>query len=201
MTSKIAVANRALTKLGDERITSLEDDQKAAREVNSMFDIVRDDELRARAWSFSIARAELPALTEAPLFGYTKQYQLPTQCLRLIELAGWWVGPSMADYRNSPDREFVIEGRKLLCSIAAPLRIRYIQQIDDTGLWDANFVEAFACRLAAELADPLTQSTTRKAEMWQEYDRAIAKGRRANAIELPPDEIQDDTWVIGRRRG
>lgn len=200
MTSKIAVANRALTKLGDARITSLDDDQKAAREINSMFDELRDDELRARAWSFSMRRAELPALTDAPLFEYTKQYPLPTDCLRLFELNGYWVGPSMADYRNGMGREYVIEGRRILCSIAAPLRIRYAAQIEDTGIWDACFVEAFACRLAAELAEPLTQSTTRREMAWNEYDRSIAKARRANAIELPPEEIADDTWILGRRR-
>lgn len=200
MTSKIAVANRALTKLGDARITSLEDDQKAAREVSSMFDIVRDDELRARAWSFSIKRAELPSLTEAPLFGFRRQFQLPTDCLRLVEIAGNWCGPYLADYRTSPDPLYTIEGRRILTDLPSQLQIRYISQVDDTGLWDSSFVEAFACRLAAELAESLTQSTTRRQLAWEEYDAAVKKARRANAIELPPEVISDDSWVIARLR-
>ena len=47
MASVIQVANRALTKLGSARITSIDDDVKAAREVKSCFEDLRDDELRA----------------------------------------------------------------------------------------------------------------------------------------------------------
>jgi hypothetical protein len=208
MTSKIAIANRALTKLGAARITSLEDDQKEAREVSSMFDIVRDAELRARAWSFSMKRVQLAAEVDTPVFGYSFQYPLPSDCLRIWMVGDYFFsGPELADYNNGNTAPYTVEGRKILTNRSdssgvspGPLRLRYLAAIDDTNQWDACFVEAFACRLAAELAEPLTQSTTRRQLAWEEYDQAIQAGRRANAIELPPEYMADDSWVMGRFR-
>ena len=211
MTSKISVANRALTKLGANRITSFADNTKEARTVNNMFDVVRDDELRARAWSFSKKRIQLAADTDPPVFGYSFAYTLPVECLRIWEVEQtFWNGPDLADYRNDGYKPYVLEGRKILTSAVDrdaitgtpnELKLVYLAQISDTTLWDANYVESFACRLAAEMCEDLTQSTTRRQLAWEEYDQSIKKARRANAIELPPEYISDDSWVIARLRG
>lgn len=211
MTSKIAVANRALTKLGADRITSLADNTKEARTVSQMFDTVRDDELRARAWSFSKTRVQLSADVAAPVFGYEFAYTLPFDCLRIWEVnETFWNGPDLADYRSPGWKPYTVEGRKILTSAVdrdtltgtpGPLRLVYLKQIEDTTQWDANFVEAFACRLAAEMCEDLTQSTTRRQLAWEEYDQSIKKARRAQAIELPPEYIADDSWMLSRLRG
>ncbi len=208
MATQIEVANRALSKIGAARITSLDDNNVQARAVSAAFNIVRDDEIRAHGWSFAMRRTVLSASTETPAFGGAYVYPLPTDCLRLWMIGDWyWMGPDMSDYRASGDPVYTVEGRSLLTSQPRPadavpgaVRIRYLAQVADTTQWDANFVEAFACRLAVEIADELTQSATKKNGMWQEYDQAIRRARRTNAIELPPEYIQDDTWVLSRFR-
>lgn len=201
MASKVEIANRALAKIGDKRVTSLDDDSKQAREAKAAFDIVRDSELRARRWSFSIKRTTLAALADAPAFGYAYQYQLPTDCLRILEVGDTYPGGDLTSYRNGPGAEYAIEGRTILTNYAAPLKLRYSAQITDTGLYDATFVEALACKLAVELATPLSASETRKNSAWNDYKEAIAAARRANAIERPSEPIADDTWVMARLQG
>lgn len=198
--SSVAIANRALTKLGEERIVSFSDNTKAARAVNSLFDSVRDDELRARSWSFAIARESIAADATAPAFGWTTRYLLPTTCLRLLEIGEIPVAANQADYRSGGNQSYTIEGRYILNNETDDLDIRYIQVVEDTSQWDSSFTEAFACRLAAELCETLTQSPNRRQMAWQEYDQAINKATRANAIELEADYIQDDTWIQGRLR-
>lgn len=208
MTSRVAIINRALTKLGAARITSPDDDVQQAREAASVFDTVRDDELRARGWSFSFKRDLIAADVDTPAYGYAYQYTLPTDLLRIWSLDdAYFTGPNLADYVNGPNAPYTVEGNKILTDLfngtsgtPQPLKIRYIRRVEDTNLWDSCFVEAFACRLAVELAESLTQSTTRRELAWKEYDIAIKKGRRANAIELPPDYIADDSWVLARLR-
>jgi hypothetical protein len=144
MASQVEIANRALTKLGAARIISFDDDNKQARAINSMFGIVRDAELRAHLWSFTVKRTSLAALTTTPDWGYDYEYQLPSDYMRLLQVNDIYPGPSMEDYRNQAVAEYVVEGRKILTNLVAPLKIRYCARIEDTTQWDAAFVEAFA---------------------------------------------------------
>lgn len=197
MASKVEIANRALTKLGQSRILTLTDDVKAAREVNSCFDILRDAELRANNWSFSIKRTQLAALVSTPAWGFDNQFQLPSDYLKLLAINdSWRVG--IQDYITGPSDPFKIEGGKILTDMDAPLKIRYVARIEDTGLYDACFVEALACRIAAEVCESLTQSTSKKDVAWSEYKQAIDAAHAANAIEVPSEVVADDTWILSR---
>jgi hypothetical protein len=197
--SEIQIINRALSKLGTNRCTSRTDvSNKGAREADACFDIVRDAELRRRLWRFALARAPLSALSSVPDFGYAYEYQLPSDCLRVVMVGESWA-PSLTDYRSSDESLFSIEGRKLLTDLPAPLSIRYVKRITDAGLFDACFVESLAARLAYEMADAITGSTSKKESMFSDYRLTLDEALSANAVEMPPEPILDDTWVMGRR--
>jgi hypothetical protein len=198
MASQVAIVNRALTKLGEARILSLSDDVEAARSADSMWDIVRDAELRTRRWKFSITRASLAALVSTPDWGFTVEYQLPAGCLQLLQVNDIYVGADLSDYRNADTALWRIEGRKILTDFEAPLKIRYVQTVEDTGEWDSAFTEAFACRLAAELCERLTQSNSKRELAWEEYKQAIRMAVRANALESAPEPLPDDAWMLCR---
>lgn len=198
MASQVEIANRALTKIGGQRITSMSDDVEAARVLTSLWDVVRDAELRCRNWNFSIVRASLAALASEPDWGFDVQYQLPSDCLRVIQVDEYFPGVSLSDYRSSSVAEYQIEGSKILTNLTAPLKIRYISRIEDTGVWDSSFNEVFACRLAIEACERVTQSNTKRQLAWDEYKQAIKDATRADAIENPPEPLPDDTWVLSR---
>lgn len=198
MASVIQVANRALTKLGAARITSLDDDVKSARALKSMFDDVRDDELRAHRWSFALKRTSLAALVTAPAFGYLYQYQVPADFLKLDMVDDRFPPVSMDNYINEEYVDWMLEGNLILTDIAAPLKLRYISQVTDPNGWDVNFREALACRLAAELAEDLTQSNQKRQLAWEEYKQALVRAIKSNAIERIPVPIGDTPWIFGR---
>ncbi len=198
MASQVEIANRALTKIGEARILSLSDDIEAARVIDAQWDIVRDAELRARNWNFSITRTSLAALVATPAWGFDLQYQLPSDCLRVLQVDEFYPGPSMSDYRNASEATWQIEGGKILTDLEAPLKIRYVARIEDTGAWDALFVEAFACRLAVEICERITQSNTKRQLAWDEYKEAVRMAVRADAIENPPEPLPDDSWMLSR---
>lgn len=198
MASQVEITNRALTKIGEARILSLTDDVEAARVVSSLWDIVRDAELRARNWNFSIVRTSLPALVAAPAWGFGYQFQLPSDCLRVIQVDEFFPGPSMSDYRNRSEAPYQIEGGKILTDLTAPLKVRYVSRIEDTGSWDSAFIEVFACRLAVEICERLTQSNTKRDLAWNEYGEAIKSAVRADAVENPPEPLPDDSWMLAR---
>src|SRR3546814_2945523 len=104
MTSVVSICNRALTLLGQKTITSLEDNSQAARLCVESYGPTRDAVLRDHPWNCAIARADLAALSEAPAFEFGRQFQLPPDCLRVLELWG-----SRARWK--------IEGRRLLSDV------------------------------------------------------------------------------------
>lgn len=209
MASKTEWANRALDKIGEKPVIALDNNTTQGALINRMFDQVLEDELRARKWSFSIKRVKLAADVEVPAFGYAAQYSLPTDCLRVLSILNFDVGPDLSDYRATPNQLYVIEGRKILYgqpipgnpSPSLPMPLRYVARITDTTLWDSGFGDAFACRLACEIAERLTQSSDKRRLAWTEYLQSVRRAIRANAIELPSEYATDDSWFYSRLRG
>lgn len=198
MASVIQVANRALTKLGSARITSLSDDVKAARSISSCFEDLRDDELRTSRWQFAMKRTTMAALADAPTFGYQYQYALPSDFLRLDMINDEFPAAVMDNYIGAETLDYTIEGNLILTDIAAPLKLRYISRIEDPNQWDVNFREMLASRIAAEICEDLTQSDTKKQAAWNDYKRAKSNAIRMGAIEKPPTTPPDNTWIISR---
>lgn len=198
MASVIQIANRALTKLGSNRITSLSDDVKAARSISSCFDDLRDDELRLNRWQFAMKRTSLAALSDSPEFGFNHQYALPADFLRLDMINDQYPATVMDNYIGTEVLDYAIEGNLILTDIDAPLKLRYIARIEDPNSWDVNFREMLASRIAAEICEDLTQSDTKKQAAWNDYKRAKVNAIRIGAIEKPPTVPPDNSWIISR---
>lgn len=193
MASKVSIANRALTKLGEDRILLLSDDTKPARTLNSMFDDVRDAEIRRHRWKFAIQRAGLMALAESPAWGYAAQYPLPADYLGLVQVGERYVRAS--DKSVAP---WSVEGRSILTNLGAPLLIRYMARVEDPTLYDPLFAEVLACKLAYEACETLTQSGTKLQAAEQAYKFALSEAVRQDAIENPPDELPQGSWLDAR---
>ena len=193
MASAVSICNNALVKVGATRIIALSDDTKQARTLAAIFDVKRDAELAANPWTFAIKRALLPASSTPPAFGWSFAYPLPADYLALVE-----VGQDWAFYGGDTDT-FAIEtdangSLAILTDQAAPLQVRYISRVTNAGLFPPLFVEAFACRLAAEICEDLTQSTSKREAAWAERKQALREARRVNAIEQPPRANPPNSW-------
>jgi hypothetical protein len=187
--STVSICNRALDLLGADPITSLEDGSKAANLCQRNFEPSADSVLRLYPWNAALRRARLPALAEAPAWGYRYQYQLPqgpepALCLRLIEV------DNGTDYR--------VEGRRILADYAAPLNILYIGRIIDSANYEPLLAEAVAAKLAVHLAGNLTESASR-IEAARDYLRSIlAEAKATDAQEGGTSDLVVDAWLAAR---
>lgn len=193
LASQIDVCNQALIKAGSSTIISLSDGTKGANLLSAIYDIKRDAELAAHPWTFAINRAQLPASGTAPAFGWAYAYPMPTGYLGMVE-----VGEDYVMYDAGSQVLFQIENGEILTDEGAPLKIRYIKRVTNTGLFSPLFVEALACRLALELCESLSDSTSKKQDLKDDYRAAISLARRMNAIEQPPRRTPDSSWVNAR---
>jgi hypothetical protein len=199
MASEIQIMNMALIKLGADSITSRTDNKNSARVMNSIYEMVRDAELRRHRWRFAIRRASLAALTDSPLTGpFALQYQLPVDCLRVLAVGDDYPSADLSDYRTQSSSEFSVESQKILTNFPAPLSLRYTARISDTGVFDPAFTEALASRLAMSGCERITNDKPARQLALADYRMAIKEAITANALENPPESFADDTWVIAR---
>lgn len=197
-TSDVAIANLALTKIGDLRITSLSDNTKPAREVNAVYSMLRDKLQRTYNWRFCVKRAVLAAESTAPVFDYSYQYPVPSDCLRILQINAYYPAPDLSDLISSGGQEYVLEGGKILTRNSGSMNLRYLARISDPTKFDTSFDEAFASSIAYNVAEALTQSDSKKNAALRDYRMALMDAIRANAIENPPESIADTTWLTVR---
>lgn len=206
MSSQTDVCNNALTLLGAATINAITDQTNQAITLNAIWDLERQSELRKHIWKFSIVRAQLALLSTAPVNGpYTQAFALPAGLLRILQVGDSnydYPGVDLSDYRVSPTLDdYVIEGNTVLSNLAAPLSLRYIQDVPDVTQWDACFSSAFAARLAERSCFRITQSHDGEKVAMARYKQDMMEAVRANALETPPTVQGDDTWVATRPVG
>jgi hypothetical protein len=178
MADETSICNLALAKLGIDPIMALTDASKPAQYCKRFYGGARDEVLSAHRWNFAMGRATLNRLATAPAFEWAFAYQLPDDCLRVIQLNGY----------DTTERkgEFSIEGREMLTDADAA-QVRYIRRVTDAAQWPPTFVEALATMLASKLAAPLTGSNSMAGEMLRAY--AVLTGpqaRQADVFEANP---------------
>lgn len=198
MASQVDVCNYAMTILGEQPITSLLDNTPRARALNAVYVLERQAELGAHFWNFSIKRTQLASLTTPPLYQFTTSYQLPSDFLKVIDIGNQFPSIDLSDYVGSDDRQWAIEGSVLNTNYPTPLFLRYCADIPNEGAWDPIFARAFACRLAGTVAEMLTQNTVKCQKAATQYKEALLKAITANAMQIPPQKTNDDTWMISR---
>lgn len=185
MASEVGICNRALQKLGADRITSLTQDSRNARSCNALYESLRDAELRAHPWSFAVTRTTLAPDATAPEFDYDYAFSVPSDCLRVLK-------------SNDPYLDWQFESNKILTNEGDTIYVRYIKRVEDPNAFDSLFIEALASRLAMELCEELTQSNQKAQLIRDDYKNTIREARRNNAIERLSDEPPEDTWVLAR---
>ena len=192
----VSICNQALARLGEEQIMSLDDESQAAGYCSTFYEQTRDEVLQSHLWKFATKTVTLSRLSTAPLGPWTVQYQMPTDCLRVIDLNG-------TRFNDSQDF-FAIQENRLLTDETAAV-IRYIFRQTDANKFSPLFVEALACKLAHKLAKPLTEDSNTAREMLAEYENVTGpKARRADAFleyKRPPLPYMTSNLVQSRRGG
>lgn len=185
MASEVQICNLALSKIGEEQITSLLDNSKAARLCNLVYEPLRDSVLRAHIWNFATKRVALAQSATTPAYEYDAQYTLPVDFLRMVST-------NLLD-----DEAYKIEGKFLLAN-SSSVKIRYIARITDPNQFDWLFVDALSARIAAEISISITDSRTITVDLFNIYNSKIAEARSIDAMEGTPDNITADTWLNSR---
>lgn len=157
-TSDVRICNIALSLLGEGKtISSLTDENsEPARICNLHYEHTRDSLLEAFTFNFAMKGAELSLDAGSdPVGEFDNLFQIPADCLRVVELFD-----SRSRYEVKGDLLFVND------SIA---KIKYISKEINPTKFSTLFIEALTTKLAANMADQLSGSRGRRAQLLVEF--------------------------------
>ena len=169
MASVVQMCNSSLNQLGAASITALTDNSKNARLCNERYETVRDAVYRSHPWNCLIKRVQLAQDTETPAWGFTYQYTLPSDCLRVLQIK---------DY----NLDYKIEGRKLLINESAVYLI-YLAQITDVNELDVLLRETISAGLASDISYAITANLQVTKLMTEKYGLKLSEARHTDASE------------------
>lgn len=189
MTSSVSICSNALIRLGDRPISSFEDDTDAANACANLYPTVRDSILRAHPWNCATKRVVLAPLAAAPAFDYVRQFQLPSDWLRTVQIGS-------RDY----ELDFTIEGQRILCDAnALPLVYVFRNTIEST--WDDSLVEVVTAKMTSVLAYPITQSASMQQAMEQAFQIVFKQAKAVNGQDDRGETLGDFPLLANRLNG
>lgn len=173
MGQRTDICNIALVMLGEDQITSIDEDSGKAQALKVNYAIARDATLEAHEWSFAIRQFKPDLLADPPLWQYDLQYQIPADILRVLAVELPTFGKSAQlpytgytderRVRNQVDHE--VQGRLILCD-RRDIYCTGIARVEEEGIFSNLFIHAFAAKLAVLCCYAITESNSK-------FDRAV----------------------------
>ena len=173
MTTSIDVANRAIGLLGGRPITSFTEESNEARIAKAMYLSTRDTVLRAYPWASLKRRAALAKLAENPISGFAHQFQLPSDCLRVLEVH---------NVERLSDQFWEVNG-DLILTDEAKISIVYLSSKVPEDKMSSHLVQALAYHLASEMAYAMTGSNQAQVNFNNLYQQILMEARTTDSLE------------------
>lgn len=223
MASKTDIFNLALYKIAQSiAIPAVTDESKAADVMNRLWEPMRDLVLTDRVWPWAMRAQALALQVEPPQYGWAYRYAYPNDCLTAYAVTdtsgigaagGRLTRFANADYLASVwgsgafdwETSFGTQGTSINTNVAGALLV-YLVRVDDVGRYPPQFVNAMACRLAAEAAPPLVGDVglNSKQQLLNEYAYALTaagahamnESRHDTAYVTPALAARDGVQVV-----
>lgn len=197
----MAIANKALIKIAEAPVTSLDDAQsKSSRIMKALLPQAKQFVFRIHPWNCLRERDILIKSGDKPKFGFNYKYALPADCLRPLAIQdgrGTFIPFYEASYGGTLNnrKQFVVEGKYILTDTEphtdntlgqAGLNFVYIKNPSNLNVLDANVIELLSYYLAIEAAYSFTGSVNLKQQLIAENKECLKVSRALNAQEIAP---------------
>jgi len=191
MASVVDICNSGLNLLGASTITQLTDDSKNARLCNQRYEPIRNRIFRSHAWNCLTKRVQLAADSADPVVEYSKQYTLPSDCLRVLKVHNGTTDSIASDI------DYVVEGRKIKTNQGTVFLV-YIALITDPNEYDTYLQESIASALAADIAYAITNNATLAKNYQVTADERLREARFVDATENSLGTVESNEFTDAR---
>lgn len=176
--SDVDICNIALSHLGDQEITRLDDaaadENPIVRYCQDYYDTARQAVLETFEWSFAMSSQALSRRSNVATPGYIYAQVLPEDCLSLHTLHPGCLDAETETYKFSGRKidKFRLMGRDVWTD-AQIVSAVYTKDEQNPTIWSSHFRLAVARLLASFLAGPLTDNPSesiRQKELYETID-------------------------------
>ena len=196
MSVNINVINYSLRILAANRITSIEDESNTAQIMKDLYDITRDAMLEEAEWSFATKRFKPALKTEAPEWGWSAAFAIPSDIIRVLEV-------DRNDYKDNMERSPVpheVEGRDILCD-RDTIYCKGIRRMEAEGDYSPLFNQAFALQLALLACLTIKASNTSLQLIGQMYDATMKKAKSRDGMQSSTRRMRNRSVQRARSGG
>lgn len=198
-TSPVDVCNIALRRLGADAIVAFTEGTSRASLCEQLYQPTVDRCLREHTWNFAQIRVALAAQVATPVWGYAKQFTIPTipLCLKINR-----VDPPGTPYDIEQTINAIgeVQGKVIVCD-EPEISIRYTARIEDVTQWDSSFTDYVADSLAAQMAQPLVESASLAEKFAKQAYEKLQHARTADSQEGSAKTADINILVDVRRHG
>jgi len=181
--SKVSICNGALIKIGVDPIDSISEDTRQAEVLNRIYDNKLDYVLNKHDWDFAIKRDTLAQSTTVPEYEYTYCYQLPTDCIYIIDVY--------------EDDDWKVEGNFIL-SDEETCQIKYIYARPSEAYLSPIFCEALEFYIAASVCNLLTDDKGSYDRMMDGYNKVIKDAKWRDSLQKATKYMKEPTVITVR---
>tara|TARA_R100001510_G_scaffold54236_1_gene56712 strand:- start:2546 stop:3166 length:621 start_codon:yes stop_codon:yes gene_type:complete len=196
--SKIDICNHALLKVGADTIASLDINENDTESViqsfalcNIFFDQALEEVLRTYRWNSVMERSQLVRLTETPAFKWKHKYQLPNDCIRVINV--YETTDAFSDGTS-----WVVEGKNILTDYNNVF-LSYVKKPNDVSTLNPFLTQCVIQNLAIKLSIPLQLESSVKNDLIEEYNLVILpQARSVDNLENKYWEMEESDFLNSR---
>jgi hypothetical protein len=186
--TNIEIINLALSDCGAAQIAALTDDLPEARQAKAKYVAIRDAVLECREWTFAKRRILLAQDMTTPVFGYTYQYVVPSNVIRVVRV---YAGDDLCE-------DWVREGWRVLTDDATPIYAEVLVRVDE-GEFSPGMVLVLAARLTAAMAIPLTENRQLAKDFMDYYETLLTDAGAMDGAQGRTQRLQPPP-LPGRRK-
>jgi hypothetical protein len=203
MATQVAIYNLALTRCGvTQPVTALDESSTGAQQCAAVYEICRDEVLRAFPWEFAAARAALSLIEEDPNDDWYYSYAWPSDCITPRMIPGGERGTSQAFVRSYTPEVTVDEVttpavRHILTDVE-DAELIYTARVTDPTLYDSDFVSALAWRMAMDVSIGMSRAPNFYQTAERNYFASISKAKANAANETQRDAPPESDFITER---
>ena len=177
MTTKVDIANQALSLIGADSITSFEENTSTARRMKTVYDSSRKALLRLHPFQCATKRIQLSPISKQPEFGYSHQFQLPDDLIRII---------------NTNTEDYTVETDRLL-SNSDQLNLVYVFDNKNEETYDSLFIECLVLYIASKITKATTGNQGNSDSLYMQCQELIKQAKAVQAQEIPSQQFFKET--------